>query len=74
MHLTPAEIAQRCKDGKCFHYDDLFVQGHEKQCKQLFVIEVVADDSDIEQPPDGTEPTISLHALTGIQPHCGYTM
>jgi hypothetical protein len=33
LHLTPAEIAQWHNDGKCFHCNDLFVQGHKKQCK-----------------------------------------
>jgi hypothetical protein len=74
MCLTSAVIAHRQKDGKCFHCNDFFVQGHKKQCKQLFVIEVVVEDSNDEQPPDGTEPTISLHALTDIQPHSGRTM
>jgi hypothetical protein len=50
------------------------MQGHKKQCKQLFVIEVVVDDTDGEPPADGAEPTISLHALAGIQPRFGRTM
>jgi hypothetical protein len=74
VRLTPVEIAQRRKDGKCFHCNDMFVQGHKNQCKQLFVIEVVADDTDGEPRADSAKPTISLHALTGIQPCSGRTM
>jgi hypothetical protein len=44
------------------------VQGHKKHCKQLVVIEVVAEEDGDEQAIDGTEPTISMHALTSIQP------
>jgi hypothetical protein len=66
MCLTSAEIVQWQKDGKCFHCNDFFVQGHKKQCKQLFVIEVVVEDGNDEQPPDGIEPTISLHTLISI--------
>jgi hypothetical protein len=74
LHLTPIEIAQQRKDIKCFHCNNLFVQGQKKQYKQLFVIEVPVEEGDDEQPPDGNGPTISLHALTGIQPRSGRTM
>jgi hypothetical protein len=74
LRLTTAEIAQWCKDWKCFHCNNLFVQGHKKQCKQLFVIEVLVEECGDEHTPEGTGPTISLHALTGIQPRSGRTM
>ncbi|MEJ2003071.1 MAG: retropepsin-like aspartic protease [Maritimibacter sp.] len=73
IRLTLAEIAQRRKDGKCFCCDEFFTNGHKAVCKQLFSIEVLDDDVD-ETPPDSTEPTISIHALTGIQPRHGRTM
>jgi hypothetical protein len=36
-------------------------------CKQLFVIEVMSEEEG-DTPAATEEPTISLHALTGIQP------
>jgi hypothetical protein len=74
VQLSLAEIAQRRKDGKCFCCDEPYVQGHKKHCKQLFVIEVVAEEDRDEQDTNGAEPTISLHALTNIQPRSGHTM
>jgi hypothetical protein len=50
------------------------MQGHKQQCKQLFVIEVLGDDDETDPPPLDTEPTISIVALTGIQPRKGRTM
>jgi hypothetical protein len=41
-------------------------------CKHLFVIEVLDDDDDVNSPDQA--PTISLHALTGIQPLATRTM
>jgi hypothetical protein len=52
VRLMPSEIMQQHKDGKCFHYDEFVVQGHKKQCKQLFVIEVVVDDINDEPVPN----------------------
>jgi hypothetical protein len=47
--------------------------GYRKHCKQLFVIKMVDDDEDDDfSPPDG-KPTISLHALIGIQPRTRLT-
>jgi hypothetical protein len=52
-----------------------FVSGHLEECKRLFIIEVLIDDDDDTPPPlaDG-DPMISIHALTGIQPHTSRTM
>jgi hypothetical protein len=70
MRLTQDEIAQRRKDGKCFCCDEFFTNGHKAVSKQIFSIEVIDDDAE-DPTPDTTEPTISIHALTGIQPrHC----
>jgi hypothetical protein len=75
VHLSPAEIAQRCKDNKCFHCDEFFTNGHKQQCKQLFVIEVFdATEEDADHGPTTNEPTISILALTGIHPRKGRTM
>jgi hypothetical protein len=70
--LTTAEIAQRRKDGQCFHCDEFFTHGHKKVCKQLFSIEVL--DEVMEPPTDASDPTISIHALTWIHPQSGKTM
>jgi hypothetical protein len=70
--LTPAEVAQRHKDGQCFHCDEFFTNGHKQVCKQLFCIEVVDDDY---TPANATDTTvISIHALTGIRPRTRRTM
>jgi hypothetical protein len=70
-----AGIAQRRKDNKCFHCDELFTPGHKQHCKQLFVMEVIQDDDDSgDQGLYNAEPTISIAALTGIQPRRGRTM
>jgi hypothetical protein len=74
VRLSPTEIAQQRKDNMCFHCDELFTQGHKQQCKQLFVIEVLGDDDETDPPPLDTKPTISIAALTGIQPCKGRTM
>jgi hypothetical protein len=71
----PAEIAQRRKENKCFHCEELFTPGHKQHCKQLFVMEVLQEDDDgREQELYSDEPTISIAALTGIQPRKGSTM
>jgi hypothetical protein len=75
LHFTPAEIAQRCKDNKCFHCDKFFTLGHKQHCKQLRVMEVIQEDGDSgDQGLYNAEPTISIAALTGIQPRTGRTM
>jgi hypothetical protein len=66
LRFTPAEIAQRRKDNKCFHCDEFFTPGHKQHCKQLFVMEVIQDDDDGgDQGLYNAEPTISIAALTG---------
>jgi hypothetical protein len=67
QRLTPAEVAQRRKDGQCFHCNEFFTNGHKAVCKQLFCIEVIeADDT----PTDDTDTlVISIHVLTDIRPH-----
>jgi hypothetical protein len=74
IHLSPTEIAQRRKVGKCFHCDEFFIHDHKENCKCLFSIEVVFDEECVSDPSNGGEPTISIHALTGIQPCIGWTM
>jgi hypothetical protein len=74
IRLSLSEIAQRRKDDKCFKCDELFTLDHHKHYKQLFIIEVM-DEEDIDDlSPTTNEPTISLHALTGIHPCASRTM
>jgi hypothetical protein len=69
LRFTPSEIVQRRKENKCFHCEELFTPGHKQHYKQLFVMEVIQEDDDSEeQELYSDEPTISIAALTGIQP------
>jgi hypothetical protein len=52
----------------------LFTPGHRQHCKQILAIEVVDDDEADDSTTTDSEPTISLHALIGIQPRDGRTM
>jgi hypothetical protein len=71
--LTVAEIAERRKDGSCFHCDEPFTNGHKMVCKQLFTIELIHDDEPLAT-GDELDPTISIHALVGIEPRSDRTM
>jgi hypothetical protein len=66
LRLLPLEIAQCRKDGNCFHCNEFFMDCHHDQCKRFFIIEVV-DEGDTAAAIGDDEPTISLHALMGIQ-------
>jgi hypothetical protein len=72
--LSSAEIADRRIKGLCFRCDEKYVPGHREECKHLFIIEVQIDDDDTPPPPANGDPTISIHALTGIQPRTSKTM
>jgi hypothetical protein len=72
--LSPAEIANRRIKGHCFRCDEKFVPSH-RECKRFFIIEVLIDDDDDTPPPPANgDPTISIHALTGIQLRTSKTM
>ncbi|WVZ76925.1 hypothetical protein U9M48_024843 [Paspalum notatum var. saurae] len=65
--LSPAELAQWHTDGLCYYCDEKFTPGH--RCKRLFIIEISEFDEDntaTDALEETTEPSISLHALTGI--------
>jgi hypothetical protein len=66
IRLSPTEVAQRRKEGKCFRCDEFFIHGHKEHCKRLFSIKVVFDEECVSDPSNGGEPTISIHALTRI--------
>jgi hypothetical protein len=72
--LSPAKITEGRKTGKCFHCDDAFTNGRKKVCKQLLIIEAIYDESKALVSHDDTDPTISIHALTSIQPRSSKTM
>jgi hypothetical protein len=72
LKLTPSQVADRRRKNQCFHCNEQYSLGHKEQCKQLFIIEVIAEDGEATQTIDN--PTISLHALTGIQLRSGCTM
>jgi hypothetical protein len=74
LKLTPTAIAEQCKIGQCFHYNDMYTNGHQEVFKQLFVIEVLIDEDDLAPTAETEDLTISLHALTGIRPRMGRTM
>jgi hypothetical protein len=75
LKLSPAAIAEHKKTGKCFHCNDLYVHDHKEVCKHLFIIEVLGDDGVGQHlAVEAGDPTISIHALTGIQPSSGKTM
>jgi hypothetical protein len=75
-HLSPAEISEHRRKGQCFKCDELYTQGQRYINKQHYTIEVVFNPDDTVPPADDIEtaPTISLHALTGIQPRAERTM
>jgi hypothetical protein len=66
--LSPAEITDCKAKGLCFHCDEKFIPGHKEKCKRIFIIEVIGEEEDEH------DPTISVHALTGIQPRSNTTM
>jgi hypothetical protein len=74
IRLSPAEIAQRRKDYKCFHCDEFFTNGHKLLYKHFFVIEMLSEGEEEDGAPGEGEPMILIHALTGIQPRHGRTM
>jgi hypothetical protein len=67
--LTPAEMAERRRQGLCFNCDEPFVRGH--KCAHLFYIEY--DDSITDDVTSGDdthgddEPRISLYVVAGVQ-------
>jgi hypothetical protein len=75
LKLSLAAIAEQKKTDQCFHCNDLYVHGHREVCKHLFIIEVLGDDEvDQHLTTEAGDPTISIHALTGIRPSFGKTM
>jgi hypothetical protein len=68
--LTPAEMAERRKQGLCYNCDEPYVRGH--RCPRLFYLEVTdfVDDEikgDTDDDQEEQDPVVSLHAITGIR-------
>jgi hypothetical protein len=72
LKLTAAKVAERYRKNQCFHCNDQYIHNHKEQCRQLFMIKVIADEP--PEQPSKADLTVSLHALTGIQPRSGHTM
>jgi hypothetical protein len=72
--LSPTEITDPRLKGLCFRYDDKFSLGHNAECKHLFVIEVLENDETTSEEVAVGDPTISIHAVTNIQPSSRNTM
>jgi hypothetical protein len=72
LKQTLAVVAKHRHENQCFHCNDQYVHNHKEHCKQLFTIEVIANEPPVQTLED--DPTISLHTLTGIQPCSGRTM
>jgi hypothetical protein len=78
-YLTPAEMAERRKQGLCYNCDESYVQGH--KCARLFYLEAAdyimeePDDDNVEEPAadaantmfDPEKPMISLAAIAGVR-------
>jgi hypothetical protein len=66
--FSPVEIADRHKNGRCFHCDKFFTQWHKIVGKHMFVIEVLNEPDEAMPVEKIGDPTISIHALTSILP------
>jgi hypothetical protein len=66
--LSPAELAERRRQGLCYNCDEKFVRDH--KCARLFHIEYDETASDDDAAPAGDadtdEPRVSLNALSGV--------
>nr|CAB3494457.1 unnamed protein product [Digitaria exilis] len=68
--LSQTEMEDRRRQGLCFNCNEKFVQGHNRVCQRLFLVDLAEpDDTDDALPTytDPAEPLISLHALTGVR-------
>jgi hypothetical protein len=67
-HLTPEEMDECRRQGLCLNCDEKCVRGHNRSCKQLFVMELANDsesrDEDTTLDCNEPAPTISLHAIS----------
>jgi hypothetical protein len=72
LKQTLAVVAKCHHENQCFQCNDQYVHDHKEQCKQLFMIESITNEPPVQTSEDNL--TISLHALTGIQPRSGHMM
>ena len=69
--LSPKEIEEKRMKGECFGCSEKYSPTHVCKNKQIFSIEIVNDEQEIEEPeligiPDLTQPKISLNAIMGV--------
>ncbi|XP_021311923.1 uncharacterized protein LOC110433726 [Sorghum bicolor] len=73
--LSPAEMADRRRQGLCFNCNEPYARGHNRFCKRLFFVDGVEIDAadappaaaDTAEADPGTEaPCYSLHAVAGV--------
>ncbi|WVZ92756.1 hypothetical protein U9M48_038799 [Paspalum notatum var. saurae] len=72
-YLTPDEMDHHRRQGLCFNCDEKYSRGHNRVCKQLFVLELgypsdTDDNIDAKAlPAQDAVPVISLHAISGVR-------
>jgi hypothetical protein len=71
--LTQAEQEERRRLGLCYNCDEKFGRGHNRVCKQLFLLDCAMEE-DIDEAAVGAElaqteelPAFSLHAIASIR-------
>lgn len=67
--ITSEELAERWRNGLCFHYNDKFGLGHVWKNKTIYVIWLLEADGDVVMEVEETtsEPEISVHVMAGFQ-------
>ena len=64
--LSPTELQRRRQQRLCYNCDEKYTMGH--KCKKLFFIELEEENEEaIEEEYEEETPTISLHAVVGVQ-------
>jgi hypothetical protein len=69
LQLSLAEIVEWGLSGTCFRYNEKFMPGHYKECKQLVMIEVLDDDYDFT--PHAHRHLVTHHAYDATHRPCG---
>ena len=67
--LNQTEQDEHRRLGLCFNCDEKYSQGHNKDCKRLFLLDSLIEDDDdapSEEPADAEAPVFSLHAVAGV--------
>jgi len=73
--LSPAEMAERRRQGLCFNCNEPYTRGHNRFCKRLFFVDGVEVDDAVDaseaalaatEAPGAEAPCYSLHAVAGV--------